>query len=94
MNKITGAYKLNEADVAKIEMLCKRSLTNTEISLVTGWSVPVINKIRNGSYYELNSRVNEKRQAERNKKKTPLPPRPLPRFLLILNRCPQKRLNG
>ena len=69
MNKITGANKLSSVDVSRIEMLVKRSLTNSEISEVTGWSIPVINKIRNGSYYELNARVNEKRQAEREKKK-------------------------
>lgn len=80
MNKITGANKLNEADVAKIEMLCNRGLTNPEISIVTGWSVPVVNKIRNGSYYELNKRANEKRQREREmeKKNNPEPAAPAP----------------
>ena len=73
MNKITGAYKLSEKDVANIEMLVKKGLTNAEISVVTGWSPPVIGKIRNGSYYELNARINEKRQAEREKKNNPAP---------------------
>lgn len=77
MNKITGANKLTPADVSRIEMLVKRGLINSEISDVTGWSVPVINKIRNGSYYELNARVNEKRQAEREKKNNPSPVPPL-----------------
>ena len=73
MNKITGAYKLTEKDVANIEMLIKRGLTNPEIAVVTGWSTPVIGKIRNGSYYELNSRVNEKRKMEQDKKKQSRP---------------------
>lgn len=90
MNKITGANKLSSVDVSRIEMLVKRSLTNSEISEVTGWSIPVINKIRNGSYYELNARVNEKRQAEREKKKKTIPPLfpfpslPFPRKLPII----------
>ena len=73
MNKFTGANKLSEKDVSRIEMLCKRGLTNSEIADVTGWSIPVINKIRNGTYHELNRRVNEKRQAERDKKNNPDP---------------------
>ena len=73
MNKITGANKLTPTDVSRIEMLVKRGLINSEISDVTEWSVPVINKIRYGSYYELNARVNEKRQAERDKKNNPAP---------------------
>jgi hypothetical protein len=80
MNKITGAYKLSEKDVANIEMLVKKGLTNAEISVVTGWSPPVIGKIRNGSYYELNARVNEKRQAEREKKKQSRPCSRFPAF--------------
>ena len=73
MNKFTGANKLSEKDVSRIEMLCKRGLTNPEIADVTGWSIPVINKIRNGTYHELNRRVNEKRKAEQDKKNNPVP---------------------
>ena len=73
MNKFTGANKLSEKDFSRIEMLCKRNLTNSEIADVTGWSIPVINKIRNGTYHELNRRVNEKRKAEQDKKNNPVP---------------------
>lgn len=69
-NKITGATRLTTQDIKNIETLANAGLKVAQITEITGWSTPVVSRIKNGVYAEVNK---QKREYERAKRQGTLP---------------------